>query len=135
MTNEKTINLTIPASVGELLDKISILKIKHTRIQDNLKLANITKELDALNTVVQNHNINTAKLYDQYFNSLYEINNRLWGIEDKIRELEYNKQFDSLFVETARQVYYLNDKRAELKKQINHYYNSYIEEEKSYLLY
>lgn len=120
-------NISVPISIGELIDRITILQIKKNKIKDNIKLYNINKELVLLQEIKNNLSINQEYMY-----ILYEINNALWNIEDRIRELETKKQFDTIFIETARQVYILNDRRAQIKKEINMKYNSDIIEEKSY---
>lgn len=119
--------LCVPISLGELIDKITILMIKQSKITDTTKLTNINKELGILQEIAKTYNVSK-----KYSFLLYEINNTLWNIEDRIRHLESKQQFDSVFIETARQVYVLNDKRADIKKQINMIYNSDIIEEKSY---
>jgi hypothetical protein len=122
----------IPVSIGELLDKITILKIKNLKIKNESQLQSINTELSLLNKIIAELEIDLDPTYKEYVYILYEINNALWNIEDNIRNLENKKQFDDIFIETARMVYKLNDKRAEIKKQINHQYQSIIIEEKSY---
>lgn len=124
--------VNIPVSIGELLDKISILKIKQKNITNDIKLNNINKELLYLENIVNRLNINKKSEFDNFLNHLYKINSELWGVEDLIRTLEHNKQFDHIFIQTARLVYILNDKRSRIKKDINLLYNSDIIEEKSY---
>tara|TARA_S200000501_G_scaffold284950_1_gene269258 strand:+ start:602 stop:991 length:390 start_codon:yes stop_codon:yes gene_type:complete len=117
-----------PISMGELFDKITILKIKKDMIKGD-KLKNINKELYYLEEVVKNNKlIIDAKL----FNNLKKINKTLWGIEDEIRIKESKKEFDEKFIELARSVYKENDKRASVKKEINYKYDSIFVEEKSY---
>jgi hypothetical protein len=99
----------VPISLGELVDKITILKIKIKNITDSQKLENIYKEYNELTT-----------------------NEKLWDIEDKVRIKEKKKEFDSEFIELARAVYYTNDKRCEIKRKINIEHSSYLVEEKSY---
>jgi hypothetical protein len=115
----------IPVSIGELIDKISILQIKLSKIKNINKLNNINKELKLLLSL--NKNIEKT-----LFDKLYSINNQLWDIEEKIRHMENNNQFDTIFIQTARSVYLLNDERAKVKKEINIKYNSELFEEKSY---
>lgn len=120
-----------PISVGELIDKITILEIKFEKIKDKDKLKNIAKELKILNILCQENKIwdkETTKLKQ----SLKEINYKLWDIEDKIREKENLKQFDDEFIQIARSVYINNDIRCKIKKQINLLLNSELVEEKSY---
>lgn len=122
----------IPVSIGELLDKISILKIKLNKIAAQDQLQNIAKELILLNDIVDNLSINNDPSFKNYMFELYETNNSLWNIEDRLRLAEKQQQFDDIFIEMARMVYQLNDKRAKIKKDINRHYNSEIIEEKSY---
>lgn len=128
-TNCHTINA--PISYGELVDKITILKIKSERINNEEKLNNVRKELALLqkifDTHVKNKN-NIAYLQQQ----LQEINTAIWEIEDAIRIKERNKEFDAEFIAIARAVYVTNDKRCALKKSIDIMLGSYITEEKSY---
>ena len=117
-----------PISIGELIDKITILKIKSILIIDTIKLKNIEQELQLLEELKDSLNIDVDSL--QY--KLYGINLELWHIENYKRECEKNQRFDNKFIETARQVYLKNDLRASLKKQINELVGSTIVEEKSY---
>jgi len=121
-----------PISLGELVDKITILKIKIRNISDPLKLENVRKELKQLISVLSN-----AKIPDIYFEfqSLQNINAELWDIEDKIRIKESKKEFDQEFIKLARSVYVTNDKRAKVKKEINLKVGSDLVEEKSYEQY
>lgn len=121
--------MEIEVSVGEIVDKLSILQIKKENITDEVKLANVTKEFLYL------HEIVFAKLnvsHEDQYSKLLDINRQLWNIEDRIRDKERNKEFDSEFIELARSVYFTNDKRAEMKKEINLKYSSEFVEEKSY---
>ncbi len=122
-----------PTSYGELIDKITILEIKKSFIQDGDKLANVTKELDILNQKLSSLTIDDdiAKLK----NDLYDINLKLWKVEDDLRDCERLKSFDDRFVELARAVYFTNDLRSTVKKKINTTMNSNIVEEKSYTDY
>ena len=124
--------INIPISVGELLDKITILQIKSIKIKEEQKLINIKKELGELEKISLENKLQSRSLYKSYIYSLYEVNNCLWNIENQIREFEEKKQFDDWFIDTARKVYEFNDKRAKIKKEINLYYKSEIIEEKSY---
>ena len=117
-----------PVSIGELIDKITILQIKEKHM-DGTQLKNIQKELNYLNKVVKDNQI---KIKDEYIDNLREINSNLWKIEDQIRELEAKKNFGNQFVELARSVYLINDKRAAAKKELNIEYGSDLIEEKLY---
>ena len=117
-----------PVSIGELIDKITILQIKEKHM-DGTQLTNIQKELNYLNKVVKD---NQLKIKDEYIDNLREINSNLWKIEDQIRELESKKKFGNQFVELARSVYLINDKRADAKKELNIQYGSELIEEKVY---
>ena len=123
--------VNIPVSLGELLDKISILEIKKKKIQNESKLKNIKKELIGLRNVLDKLNIDLSQTDDLY-KDLYEINLSLWEIEDSIRVLEKNKDFEKQFIDLARSVYITNDKRIEVKNEINKIFNSEYVEEKSY---
>ncbi len=117
-----------PISVGELGDKITILRIKENKISDHSKLSNVRNELTALESIW-----NDQGLFNKIdLSPLQEINNALWDIEDKIRVKESLQKFDEEFISLARSVYKLNDKRAELKKIINQQIGSELVEEKSY---
>ena len=123
--------INAPISIGELVDKITILEIKKNKLQ-NSKLENVLKELSFLRKLMEKHQI---EITDDLFTQLKEINLTLWNIEDQIRIKEKNKEFDNIFIELARSVYFKNDKRAEIKKRINQLSNSEITEEKSYADY
>jgi hypothetical protein len=118
----------IEVSIGEIVDKLSILTIKKERILDENKLKNVILEYDYLYDVV----FNQLEINIDDFNSLYKINEKLWNIEDNIRYFERNNIFDNRFIEVARSVYLTNDKRSEIKKEINIKYGSKFVEEKSY---
>jgi len=120
-----------PISVGELIDKITILKIKSNLIKDADKLFNIEKELQSLEELKDELNLD-LDMVDSLQYKLYSVNLELWHIENYKRECEKNQRFDDKFIETARQVYLKNDLRASLKKQINELVGSTITEEKSY---
>ena len=125
-------NITrIEVSVGEIVDKLSILQIKREMITDEEKLSNITKEYDYLYDIV----FNQMRIESSDFFDLVSVNQRLWKIEDEIRNKEYNKEFDQEFIELARSVYITNDERSEYKKRINIKYGSNFMEEKSYKKY
>jgi hypothetical protein len=123
--------MNIEVSVGEIVDKLSILELKKLNIKDSDKLKNVTKEYDYLHNIV----FNELKINQDDFLSLLNVNQTLWEVEDKIRNKEKIKAFNSEFVELARLVYITNDKRADLKKLINLKYNSTFIEEKSYSSY
>ena len=122
--------MEIEVSIGEIVDKLTILQIKKENITDNEKLVNINKEYDYLFTVVENDlGISTESL--DYL-KLLSVNKELWVIEDNIRNKERQKEFDEEFIKLARDVYYTNDVRAKIKKEINLKYGSGFVEEKSY---
>ena len=123
--------INVPISVGELIDKITILEIKKDKLK-NLKLKNILKELSFLRVVLEK---NSILIPDEIYFQLKSINLKLWDIEDKIRIKEKNKEFDNEFIELARSVYLNNDRRSETKKELNIKFNSEIIEEKSYEKY
>jgi len=122
----------IQTSVGELLDKISILKIKKQKINNESKLINIEKELNSLLNTSQNLLDNDPKIFNKFIEELMIVNLNLWETEDEIRVMESKKIFDEKFIELARNVYFKNDKRFEIKSKINNYYGSQIVEEKQY---
>ena len=126
--------INIPASIGELFDKITILEIKKSKIKDENKLIFINKELNLLKKVVKSKKINTRSL-STLVKRLKNVNLKLWNVEDKLRKFEKNKQFKKDFINYARKVYYTNDKRAILKNEINLKTNSIISEVKSYEKY
>ena len=122
--------INTPVSLGELVDKISILHIKNINIKDDEKLKLIREELELLNqTLNKQFKKNDIQ---KYLDSLIEINSKLWAIEDDIRDCERNKKFDQTFIDLARSVYFTNDKRSEVKLEINKKFGSKIIEVKSY---
>ena len=125
------VSIKIELSIGELLDKISILQIKAERIDDPSKVKNINKELDVLMSLWNDSPYSDTNLSSE-INELKNINEALWDIEDKIRDKERNQLFDKDFIELARSVYFTNDKRAEIKRVINSKTGSELIEEKSY---
>ena len=125
--------MKIEVSIGEIIDKLSILKIKTENITDKVKLYNVMKEYDYLLGVVEN-DLNISTESDLY-KELLSINKELWVIEDDIRNKERDKSFDDEFISLARSVYFTNDKRADVKKRINIEYGSDFVEEKSYNKY
>ena len=122
--------INTPISLGELVDKISILIIKQKNITDETKLDYVKKELDFLQktlmTYVKQEEINN------YLENLININSKLWNIEDDIRECERKKIFDQIFIDLARSVYFTNDERAKVKNDINKTFGSELVEVKSY---
>ena len=124
-------SIKIELSIGELLDKISILQIKAERIDDPSKVKNINKELDVLMSLWNDSPYSDTNLSSE-INELKNINEALWDIEDKIRDKERNQVFDKGFIELARAVYITNDKRADIKRIINSKTGSELIEEKSY---
>ena len=126
--------LKVPVSVGEVLDKITILQIKLAHISDAAKRANIQNELDALLPLVAGDAFTTDQM-QALMAELKSVNEALWDIEDDIRVKEAAKSFDAEFIRLARAVYITNDKRAEIKKQINLATGSALVEEKSYESY
>ena len=126
--------LQIPVSIGEALDKITILQIKLAHISDVAKRVNIQNELDVLLPLVSGDKFATEQM-QSLMGELKAVNEALWDIEDDIREKEASKSFDAEFISLARAVYVTNDKRAEIKKQINLVTGSALIEEKSYKAY
>jgi hypothetical protein len=127
-------DVLIPVSPGELLDKITILRIKLARILDAAKLANVKLEL-ALLEQAWNEAGGAAHDVSQHQHALQHVNEQLWDIEDRIREKEAKQTFDREFIELARAVYVSNDERATIKRRINELLGSHIVEEKSYKPY
>jgi uncharacterized protein YukE len=123
--------ILVPVSYGELLDKIAILQIKSERIGDPAKLANVRKELDALEATWAAHPASREDIADLRA-ALKAVNERLWAIEDDIRLKEKAQAFDDEFIRLARSVYFENDERARIKKDINLKLGSAYVEEKSY---
>lgn len=120
----------VQVSIGELFDKFTILQIKKEKITDTDKLSNVRNEYDLIN-----EKILMIEIDPQLVKQLKNVNLQLWDIEDQLRIKEKNKEFDSEFVELAREVYYTNDRRADIKKQINILCGSSIVEEKQYVNY
>ena len=123
--------ILIPISPGELLDKITILQIKAERISDPTKVANVKTELDMLEKVWREAVADDAEIR-ALGAELKAINEALWEIEDDIRDKERAREFDQRFIELARNVYFTNDRRSEVKKKLNLHLGSQIIEEKSY---
>lgn len=124
-------SIKIELSVGELLDKVTILQIKAERIDNASKLENINKELQVLQALWTSSPYSQRDL-DASIGELKAVNEELWDIEDKIRDKESLQAFDQEFIELARSVYFTNDKRAEIKRIINTKTGSELVEEKSY---
>jgi len=127
-------DILVPISPGELLDKITILRIKVARIGDAAKLANVRLELDLLEKTWRDGGY-AAFDVAQDERALQQVNERLWDIEDRIRGKEAKQTFDREFIELAREVYISNDERAAIKKRINLQLGSRLVEEKSYKPY
>ena len=123
----------VPVSVGELIDKLSILHVKKIKISNEEKLTLVNKEFELL------YNLSSVHLDSSEIESLYhqlcDINEKLWDVEDKLRVLETEKRFDGEFVELARKVYFTNDERFRLKNEINLITDSEIREVKEYVKY
>ena len=124
-------SILAPISLGELIDKITILEIKKMHM-NGIKLKNIEKELKLLKNILQDKKL---EIDIDLINNLKKVNKNLWTIEDNIRIKESDQEFDKEFIELARSVYKENDKRASIKKEINQKYNSDLVEEKSYANY
>jgi hypothetical protein len=120
--------MKIEVSNGEIVDKLTIIEIKLTNIRNEEKLVNLKAEYAVLNLAVETLISKDHPLYLE----LLEINKKLWVIEDRIRELEKNKDFGNEFIEVARSVYFTNDLRSEVKRKINELTHSSLIEEKSY---
>jgi hypothetical protein len=124
--------MKVEVSIGELVDKVSILSIKLQKIKDAGKLANIQKEYAILVQAMEEGGIS---LEAPEFKRLEAINRKLWDIEDQIRNKEARKEFDDAFIALARSVYFANDERAAVKREVNIKYGSGIIEEKEYVAY
>ena len=122
--------INTPISLGELVDKISILIIKQKNITDETKLDHVKKELDFLQKTLMNYT--QQEEINNYLENLININSKLWNIEDDIRECERKKLFDQNFIDLARSVYFTNDERAKVKNDINETFGSELVEVKSY---
>lgn len=126
--------MKIEISDGEVLDKLSILEIKLEKITDKQKLSNILKEFSNLQEELESGILELKNTTD-YYTRLKSINLQLWDIEDQLRIKEQNKQFDEEFIVLARNVYFTNDLRADIKKEVNLQSGSKIIEEKEYVNY
>jgi hypothetical protein len=127
-------DILVPVSPGELLDKITILRIKAARIMDAAKLGNVKTELALLESIWRESG-GADRVLAQEEHALQRVNEQLWDIEDRIRDKEARQTFDREFIELARAVYVSNDERAAIKKRINTELGSRIVEEKSYKQY
>jgi len=125
--------ITIPVSVGELLDKLSILHVKKMKISDKDKLEYVNKEFELLYNMSSEY-LNQPEI-ETLYHSLITVNSKLWDIEDELRVLESEKRFTGKFVDVARKVYFTNDERFALKNKINQITNSEIKEVKDYVKY
>ena len=123
-----------PTSIGDLIDRLSILEIKKERINNLDKIKYVNVELKSLQTILNEENIDLKKIKNLY-TEISNINSKLWQIEDRIRECERNKDFGDNFIELARSVYINNDIRAKIKSKINKEFGSKIMEVKSYKEY
>jgi hypothetical protein len=122
--------ISVPVSIGELLDKLSIVEIKKKKILDKDKLKYLSKEYDLLEEkATEIKNINEVA-FNNFYDSLLETNLKLWHIEDDIRELESLSKFNDDFIKLARDVYITNDKRFDIKSEINKFFGSSIIEQK-----
>ena len=126
--------ILVEVSVGELLDKISILEIKQEKIKDLGKLKFINKEHSILKDQL-NNNVKSDQKLNELFESLKQINAKLWVIEDDKRQCEKEKDFTEDFIKLSRDVHFLNDDRAKIKLEINNYTGSKIKEIKEYTSY
>ena len=124
--------IQIYISVGELIDKITILQIKKEKIANLKKVKKVSYELELLENSLNSFETSKTSELKNLMNELKKINQKLWKIEDDIRLLEKNKKFDDNFIKLARSVYITNDERFEVKNKINKLFSSEIEEVKSY---
>lgn len=124
----------VSISWGELFDKITILQIKLENLRAKGALINVKKELDEL-SIIYDHSFSENDDAKQLITDLKFINEKLWDIEDRIRDKERSKSFDKSFIELARSVYFTNDERSRIKKKINNFFGSELIEEKSYADY
>ena len=126
--------ILIEVSVGELLDKISILEIKLQKIKDLEKVKFVKEEYSTLNDQL-NKNVKSDEKINNFFSSLKEINAKLWMIEDEKRQCEKDQNFTDKFIKLSRDVHFLNDERAKIKLEINNYTGSKVKEIKEYTKY
>ena len=137
MTKNKDskLNISVPVSPGELIDKLTILEIKSRRIKNNQKLKTIRYELNLLKAILNrllSENKSISAKVNTSRKKLLEINKKLWDIENQIREKESSGTFDNKFISLARAVYITNDKRSEIKNKINTLFGAAIKEIKEY---
>ena len=125
--------ISTPVSLGELVDKISILLVKQKNISDLNKLDQVNKELNYLQKTLSDH-VSREEI-NSYLNDLIDINSKLWVIEDNIRDYERKKIFNQEFIDLARSVYFTNDERAKIKLNVNKDFGSELVEVKSYEKY
>lgn len=125
--------INIPVSIGELIDKLSILEVKKNKVTNKEKLSFINKEFELLYNLSSEY-LNNPEIFDLY-QKLCLTNTSLWVIEDELRIYEKEKKFDDSFIQLARNVYFTNDERFELKNEINQKTNSSIKEIKDYVNY
>jgi len=125
--------VNVPVSVGELIDKLSILQVKKSKIKNPDKLKFIEKEYELLLSMSSKY-FNNVDIIETY-KELVDVNTKLWEVEDELRVIENTKVFDDKFIELARAVYYTNDNRFRLKDRINNLTNSEIKEQKDYKEY
>ena len=126
--------IIVEISIGELLDKISILEIKQEKIKDPEKLKFVTDEHSILKNQLES-NVKTDTKIDELYKSLKQINSKLWLIEDDKRQCEKDKNFGEKFIKLSREVHFLNDDRSKIKLEINNYTGSKIKEIKEYTSY
>ena len=126
--------IRVPISPGELIDKITILQIKSARITDPEKVANVRNELALLESTWRDSAFSTSDVEVEWV-SLRRINEKLWDVEDQLRDKERARTFDQEFIDLARALYFTNDERAAVKREINRKLGSKIVEEKSYAKY
>ena len=127
--------IKIEISVGELLDKLPILKIKKVKIEDSQKLLEINKELKFLQETADVIRKTNEKEFDKFLSTLVSINTKLWDIEDEIRVYEKESKFNEKFISLARDVYFTNDERFDCKNRINKFFGSEVNEVKEYVDY
>lgn len=125
--------IEVPVSIGECVDKMSILELKTQRITDEKKRTHAQKEFEVLKECLRRHQLEEA--IQPFYVRLFEVNSKLWEIEDQIRLKEKAQNFDETFVELARQVYHTNDQRFAIKNQLNEVLGSGLVEVKSYEKY
>ncbi len=127
--------INIEVSCGELIDKMTILSIKSEKIKDKNKVKNINKEFNLLEEIADTLKNKNVDKFKTFYDQLKRVNSELWDIEDQIRILEKNKDFGDNFIQLARNVYIYNDKRFQIKNEVNDFFSSSIKEEKQYEKY